>query len=121
MARGGPNLEAMKNLDLNQFLDKDIDLTQFFSQQELDDMGIHQQTRLKNIAQNYEIMLYMGLPAIKPDFMKGCSNRAKGPKIRNQASHTTLPSKNKIQCSDSDSDETWTPDLERKKRARGIL
>jgi hypothetical protein len=64
----------------------------------------------------------LGLPAIKPDFMKGCSNRAKGPKIRNQASHTTtLPSKNKIQCSDSDSDETWTPDLERKKRARGIL
>jgi 2-hydroxy-3-keto-5-methylthiopentenyl-1-phosphate phosphatase len=54
----------MKNLDLNQFLDKDIDLTQFFSQQELDDMGIHQQTRLKNIAQNYEIMLYMGKTVI---------------------------------------------------------
>ncbi|XP_060558031.1 zinc finger protein 737-like [Ruditapes philippinarum] len=119
MARGGPNLEAMKNLDLNQFLDKDIDLTQFFSQQELDDMGIHQQTRLKNIAQNYEIMLYMGLPAIKPDFMKGCSNRAKELKRRNQVSHTTtLPTKNKITCSDSDSDETWTPDLERKKRAK---
>ena len=50
----------MKNLKLDQFLDKEVDLTQFFSQKELDDMGIHQQTRLKNIAQNYEIMLYMG-------------------------------------------------------------
>ncbi|XP_060600469.1 histone-lysine N-methyltransferase PRDM9-like [Ruditapes philippinarum] len=112
----------MKNLDLNQFLDKDIDISRYFSQHELNDIGIHQQTRLKNIAQNYEIMLYMGLPAIKPDFMKGCSNRAKESKKRNQVSHTTtLPTKNKITCSDSDSDETWTPDLERKKRAKGIL
>ncbi|XP_045178773.2 zinc finger protein 85-like isoform X2 [Mercenaria mercenaria] len=119
MARGGPSLEEMEKLNLDQFLDKDVDLSQFFSKQELQVMGSHQQTRLKNIAQNYEIMLYMGLPAIKPDFMKGRTHRAKEAKIREQAGYrSTVTVKERKSYSDSDSDETWTPDMERKKRAK---
>ena len=54
--------------------------------------------------------------------MKGRTRKAEEPKKRNSVSHnTTIPLKTKNRYSDSDSDETWTPDLERRKRAKGIF
>ncbi|XP_052228058.1 histone-lysine N-methyltransferase PRDM9-like isoform X6 [Dreissena polymorpha] len=105
-----------KNWNLDQFLEKEVELERFFTKQELDKMTFHEQRRLKNIAQNYEIMIYMGLPAIKPDFMKGPAHRAK---VAKAAEAAAAQSYNVcLDKSDSDSDEEWTPDMERKKRAK---
>ncbi|XP_052786373.1 histone-lysine N-methyltransferase PRDM9-like [Mya arenaria] len=119
MASRAPlTVEGLSKLSLNHFLDKDVDLGKFYSREELTRMSFAEQQRLKNISQNYEIMLYMGLPAIKPDFMKGGTNRSR------KAKETIMPEKCDFDAvvdfakSDSDSDEEWTPDMERKKRAK---
>ncbi|XP_053387483.1 zinc finger protein 271-like isoform X2 [Mercenaria mercenaria] len=102
----------MDGMNLDHFLDKEVDLGQYFTKTELGVMGLQEQQRLKNIAQNYEIMLYMGLPAIKPEFMKGPGYRARQAKVAEKVS--VQP---KLSDTDS-SDEEWTPDMERKKRAK---
>jgi len=52
--------ERLKSISLKHFLDKEVDLGKFFTKEELSTMNSCQQQRLKNIAQNYEIMMYMG-------------------------------------------------------------
>jgi len=52
--------ERLKSISLKHFLDKEVDLGKFFTKEELATMNFCQQQRLKNIAQNYEIMMYMG-------------------------------------------------------------
>ncbi|XP_052222930.1 uncharacterized protein LOC127838901 isoform X2 [Dreissena polymorpha] len=100
--------------NFDQPLEKDVELERFFTKQELDKMTFHEQKRLKKIVQNYEIMCDMGLPAIKPDFMKGHAYQAKAAEIVAARSCNM-----NVDKSVSDSKEDLTPDMERKKQTKG--
>jgi len=72
-------------------------------------------------------MLLAGLPAIKPDFMQGPASKAKKAKKQQQKQQaeedqmSDFEALGNVDISSPDSDEDWTPDMERKKRARGLV
>lgn len=71
-------------------------------------------------------MLLAGLPAIKPDFMQGPASKAKKAKKQQQKQQdedqmSDFEALGNVDLSSPDSDEDWTPDMERKKRARGLV
>jgi len=64
------------------------------------------------------------LPAIKPDFMQGPASKAKKIKKQQQqqaeeAELSDFEALGNVDVTSSDSDEDWTPDMERRKRAKG--
>ncbi|KAL4222938.1 Histone-lysine N-methyltransferase prdm9 [Mactra antiquata] len=102
----------MDDINLDHFLEKEVNLGMFFKEAELKTMSEEEKKRLKNIAQNYEVMKYMGFQAEKPEFMKGPVHRNK--RMKEEPVEIIEEHSN---SSDSE-DETWTPDLERRKRVK---
>ncbi|XP_021342929.1 histone-lysine N-methyltransferase PRDM9-like [Mizuhopecten yessoensis] len=102
MASKFPVVPGMQILDFSA-LDKQSDnIDEFFTTAQLSKMSQYEIMRFKNMRKNYEMMASLGLPAIKPDFMK---SRRRGAKRKRK------------ECSD-DSDEEWTPASERRKSQR---
>jgi len=50
----------LSTISLEKFHQKDVDLSKYFTNTELVKMNFHEQRRLKNIAQNYGVMIFMG-------------------------------------------------------------
>ncbi|XP_033725916.1 histone-lysine N-methyltransferase PRDM9-like [Pecten maximus] len=102
MASKFPVLPGMPILDFSN-LDKQNDsINEFFTKAQLSNMSEYEKLRFRNMRKNYEMMAYLGLPAIKPDFMK-CR--------RGQT-------KRKRKDMSDDSDDEWTPTSERRKSQR---
>ncbi|XP_033745719.1 LOW QUALITY PROTEIN: probable histone-lysine N-methyltransferase PRDM7 [Pecten maximus] len=102
MASKFPVLPGMQLLDFSN-LDKQNDsINEFFTKAQLSNMSEYEKLRFRNMRKNYEMMASLGLPAIKPDFMK--SRRGQTKRKRKDMS--------------DDSDDEWTPTSERRKSQR---
>jgi len=88
----------------------------------------YEQSQINNTVKiSYSFIIFIllaGLPAIKPDFMQGPASKAKKIKKQQQqqkeeAELSDFEALGNVDVTNSDSDEDWTPDMERRKRAKG--
>ncbi|XP_069102059.1 histone-lysine N-methyltransferase PRDM9-like [Argopecten irradians] len=93
---------GMQPLDFSKLDKQNDDIDEFFTKAQLSNMSEYEKLRFRNMRKNYEMMASLGLPAIKPDFMKSRRGRTK---------------RKKVDLSD-DSDDEWTPASERRKSQR---
>ena len=56
-----PSLKSMDKYEMDKFLDREVSLEKYFSKKELEAMGPFEQKRYKNMVQNYQIMLHIGM------------------------------------------------------------
>ncbi|XP_041356285.1 zinc finger protein 724-like isoform X2 [Gigantopelta aegis] len=86
--------------DLKTLLETEVcdEIESFFTKAEFSSMSDYEKLRLRNMRKNYEMMGLLGLPVLKPEFMKG-------PRARRR--------RNIIVESD-DSDEEWKPGSSRR-------
>ncbi|CAH1782439.1 unnamed protein product [Owenia fusiformis] len=77
----------------------DITIEEYFTKEELSNISAYERFRFRNIKQNYLMMMKIGIPIIKPDFMKNKRGRKRPPPPP----------------SDSSSDEEWLPSKERQR------
>ncbi|XP_064595822.1 histone-lysine N-methyltransferase PRDM9-like [Liolophura sinensis] len=93
----------MMTLPQRKEVEEECNVDQHFSKAELAKMSQYEKKRYQNLKRNYLMLLSLGLPVTKPEFMMGPSARKR---------------KMKTPVIDSDSDEEWTPTLERRKKKR---
>ncbi|XP_046557478.1 protein SSXA1-like, partial [Haliotis rubra] len=88
--------DGERPIDYKAIMKKKVcdDIDQFFTKAELSTLSDYEKLRLRNMRKNYEMMAELGLPVIKPDFMRGPKGKKKRVK--------------KV-VEDSDSDEEWIP------------
>ncbi|XP_066275170.1 histone-lysine N-methyltransferase PRDM9-like [Branchiostoma lanceolatum] len=88
---------------------EDIHVEQYFSKEELAELSKIEMTRYRNMKRNYDVMRMLGLPGKKPYFMERNRRSLVQPKE---------PPTPPLTSSESEEDEEWTPELERKKNQR---
>ncbi|XP_035674698.1 histone-lysine N-methyltransferase PRDM9-like isoform X1 [Branchiostoma floridae] len=88
---------------------EDIRIEQYFSKEELAELTKIEMTRYRNMKRNYDVMRMLGLPGKKPYFME---------KNRRSLVQPKEPPTPPLTSSESEEDEEWTPELERKKNQR---
>ncbi|XP_078584714.1 histone-lysine N-methyltransferase PRDM9-like [Branchiostoma floridae x Branchiostoma japonicum] len=88
---------------------EDIRIEQYFSKEELAELSKIEMTRYRNMKRNYDVMRMLGLPGKKPYFME---------KNRRSLVQPKEPPTPPLTSSESEEDEEWTPELERKKNQR---
>ncbi|KAK7477011.1 hypothetical protein BaRGS_00031691 [Batillaria attramentaria] len=77
-------------------------IEEFFTKEEYANICPYERKRLQNMRRNYEMMIYVGLPAIKPDFMQ--PNRSRRRKRAEEEAFST----------NSDNDDEWLPSSKRR-------
>ncbi|XP_077867387.1 histone-lysine N-methyltransferase PRDM7-like [Saccoglossus kowalevskii] len=70
----------------------------YFTEKEWNETSDYEKMRLRNIKENYEMMLQVGLSAVKPEFMNGPRGR-----------------KRKIKVESDSEDEEWVPGFDNRK------
>ncbi|ESP03842.1 hypothetical protein LOTGIDRAFT_156439, partial [Lottia gigantea] len=98
----GASKFGQKQLD---FKSKQIpnEVDSFFTKKQLEEMSDYEKNRYKNLRENYEMMVLMGLPVKKPGFMTAKWKRKKSVEDSE---------------SEKESDEEWTPNKSSKKKAK---
>ncbi|CAC5377323.1 PRDM7_9 [Mytilus coruscus] len=133
-----PKLANMEQSDFRKFEEDERsgDIEQYFTKTQMASLSDYEKLRYRNMKKNYEMMVKMGLPAQKPEFMK---KQIKTP----SAKHTDFASEDKWKPSsskkniaqtptfmqrskkkqrvkhvdDTDSDEEWRPSSEKAKKS----
>ncbi|XP_071094523.1 histone-lysine N-methyltransferase PRDM9-like [Haliotis cracherodii] len=92
--------EGERPIDYKAIMKKKVcdEIEQFFTKAELTTMSNYEKLRLRNMRKNYEMMAELGLPVIKPEFMRGPKGKKRVKKV----------------VEESDSDEEWIPASQRK-------
>ncbi|XP_052080008.1 zinc finger protein 665-like [Mytilus californianus] len=139
-----PRLVKMDKKDFQKFEEDERsgDIDQYFTKMQLANLSAYETLRYRNMKKNYEMMVKMGLPAQKPEFMKALKQKQivkntnesgfneirkrSAEKVkRNQGQTDSNLSKSKLETKkkkkvtqriDSDSDEEWRPSSEKRKR-----
>ncbi|XP_071148205.1 histone-lysine N-methyltransferase PRDM9-like [Mytilus edulis] len=139
-----PRLVEMDKKDFQKFEEDERsgDIDQYFTKMQLDNLSAYETLRYRNMKKNYEMMVKMGLPAQKPEFMKALKQKQivkntnesgfdeirkpSSDKVKRHQGQTVKDlSKSKLETKkkkkvtqriDSDSDEEWRPSSEKRKK-----
>ncbi|XP_063436674.1 histone-lysine N-methyltransferase PRDM9-like [Mytilus trossulus] len=133
-----PKLANMEQSDFRKFEEdaRSGDIEQYFTKTQMASLSDYEKLRYRNMKKNYEMMVKMGLPAQKPEFMK---KQIKNPSTKqtdfaskdewkpssskkNIAQKPTFMQRSKKKrrvkhTDDSDSDEEWRPSSEKAKKS----
>ncbi|CAG2195485.1 PRDM7_9 [Mytilus edulis] len=139
-----PRLVEMDKKDFQKFEEDERsgDIDQYFTKMQLANLSAYETLRYRNMKKNYEMMVKMGLPAQKPEFMKALKQKQivkntnesgfdeirkpSSDKVKRHQGQTVKDlSKSKLETKkkkkvtqriDSDSDEEWRPSSEKRKK-----
>ncbi|CAC5383651.1 PRDM7_9 [Mytilus coruscus] len=94
------------------------DIDQYFTKMQLANLSAYETLRYRNMKKNYEMMVKMGLPAQKPEFMKALKQK-QIVKNTNESGFNEIrkPSAEKVKRNQGQTDnEEWRPSSEKWKR-----